>query len=327
MPLIPLRYSPRADYTVLRSLLKDTYSTFAFSICSDVNYYRSSKHFLEVDSTASVLRIVFLLVQGDDDARFVASENHMLLKQSASVIIVPFISPELDTLLSSHPSLAVRFRINYCRTIRLLLAFEASKYICSTNKHHSFSEHIVIDHDSYILSDFQPHDLAFLKDHPIVSSFSSSSEEFRFSSNSLPSYPSSFHTNLLNANPSLLTSIDTSTTPTNGIYILPYSFFKAIFFRYDPNSSLLGLFTRLYIYIALRSTDSIDPLTCLWTSYFGDQMSLGYVFSAFSSSLPRDKLMSIGLIDISLSTILSANDSISTSIFSPKGAHRPGYSH
>ena len=101
----------------------------------------------------------------------------------------------------------------------------------------------------------------------------------------------------------------------------------SLFFRYDPNSSLTGLFMRLYIYIALRSTDPIDPLTCLWTSYFGDQMSLGYVFNAFSSSLPRDQLTSIGLIDISLSTILSSNDSISTSIFSPKGGHRLGYNH
>ena len=83
MALIPLQYSPRADYSVLLSRLNDTYtfSTFAFSICSDVNYYRSSQHFLEIESTASVLRIVFLLVQGDGDSRLFASENDMLLKK------------------------------------------------------------------------------------------------------------------------------------------------------------------------------------------------------------------------------------------------------
>ena len=186
-------------------------------------------------------------------------------------------------------------------------------------------EHIVIDHDSYVFSDFQLHDLAFLKDHYciFVSQVlkSTVSHQAPFLDTHL------VFTNLLNANPSLLTTLDTSKTPVDGIYILPYSFFKAGFFRYDPNCSLLSLFMRLYTYISLRDTDPIDPLTCLWTSYFGDQMSLAYVFGAFSSSLPRDQLMSIGLIDISFSSIFSSNDSISTSILSPKGGHRPAYSH
>ena len=86
-------------------------------------------------SLESHLRIVFLWITGDDDARFVASENS-LPRNNSPVIIVPFVAPKLDDLLTQHPSLSQRLRINYCRTVRFLLAIQASKYICSTNMKH-----------------------------------------------------------------------------------------------------------------------------------------------------------------------------------------------
>ena len=261
------QFAPRLAVSVLSSRPLDRFSHFIFSICSDVNYFSHSTKFLECTPSESHLRIVFLSITGDDDARFVASENKAYRATNSPVIIVPFVAPKLDDLLTQHPSLSQRLRINYCRTVRFLLAIQASKYICSTNKKHFTAQHIVVDHDSYIFNSFSSSDLSFLVQHDLVSAFSSSTEEFRLSPSYLPEYPQQAHSNLLEVGPSILSNIDFNGSDIQGSYVLPHSFYKAIFLRYNPSSTLLSLFVKLYRYIALRETDSIDPLTCLWTSY------------------------------------------------------------
>ena len=174
------KFAPLLAVSVLHSCPLDRFSHFVFSICSDINYFKQSTKYLECTPSETHLRVVFLSIISDDDSRFVRKKNKAYFSSDSPIIIVPFVAPNLDDLLINHPSLSQKLRINYCRTVRFLLAIQASEYICSINKKHLSAQHIFIDHDSYVLNSFSSSDSSFLAQHDLVSAYSPSTEEFRF---------------------------------------------------------------------------------------------------------------------------------------------------